>query len=61
MCLKIKWQLRQEGIVIHERTIGKILKKKVLINSSYNKRKNGLVPYVVEMFAVIMAYVLVAK
>src|SRR5205085_2289807 len=29
--LKIHWQLEKEGVVIHERTIGKILKKEDLV------------------------------
>ena len=29
--LKIHWQLKKEGIVIHERTVGKILKKENLV------------------------------
>lgn len=36
--LKIHWQLKKEGIVIHERTIGKILKKEGLVRK-YRVRK----------------------
>ena len=36
--LKIHWQLEKEGIVIHERTIGKILKKEGLVRK-YRVRK----------------------
>ena len=36
--LKIHWQLQKEGIVIHERTIGKILKKEGLVRK-YRVRK----------------------
>ena len=36
--LKIHWQLEKEGILIHERTIGKILKKEELVRK-YRVRK----------------------
>ena len=36
--LKIHWQLAKEGIVIHQRTIGKILKKENLVRQ-YRVRK----------------------
>jgi len=36
--LKIHWQLEKEGIVIHERTVGKILKKENLVRK-YRVRK----------------------
>ncbi|MEK7201253.1 MAG: DDE-type integrase/transposase/recombinase [Patescibacteria group bacterium] len=36
--LKIHWQLAKEGIVLHERTIGKILKKEGLVRK-YRTRK----------------------
>jgi len=36
--LKIHWQLQKEGILIHERTIGKILKKEKLVRK-YRIRK----------------------
>ena len=36
--LKIHWQLQKEGIVIHERTIGKILKKENMVRK-YHVRK----------------------
>lgn len=36
--LKIHWQLKKEGILIHERTIGKILKKEGLVRK-YRVRK----------------------
>lgn len=36
--LKIHWQLKKEGILIHERTIGKILKKEKLVRK-YHQRK----------------------
>jgi transposase InsO family protein len=36
--LKIHWQLKKEGIEIHERTIGKILKKEKLVRK-YHVRK----------------------
>lgn len=36
--LKIHWQLKREGICIHERTIGKILKKEGLVRK-YHVRK----------------------
>src|SRR3989344_5529622 len=36
--LKIHWQLEKEGILIHERTIGKILKKEGLVRK-YRVRK----------------------
>ena len=36
--LKIHWQLKKEGICIHERTIGKILKKEGLVRK-YHVRK----------------------
>src|SRR3989344_5119381 len=36
--LKIHWQLEKEGIVIHERTVGKILKKEGLVRK-YRVRK----------------------
>lgn len=36
--LKIHWQLEKEGVVIHERTIGKILKKEKLVRK-YRVRK----------------------
>src|SRR3989338_8426164 len=36
--LKTHWQLQKEGIVIHERTIGKILKKEGLVRK-YRVRK----------------------
>lgn len=36
--LKIHWQLEKEGLIIHERTIGKILKKEGLVRK-YRVRK----------------------
>ncbi len=36
--LKIHWQLKKEGIEIHERTVGKILKKENLVRK-YRVRK----------------------
>jgi transposase InsO family protein len=36
--LKIKWQLRQEDVIVHERTIGKILKKEGLTRKYRIKR-----------------------
>ncbi len=36
--LKIHWQLKKEGVLIHERTIGKILKKEGLVRK-YRVRK----------------------
>ena len=36
--LKIHWQLKKEGILIHERTVGKILKKEGLVRK-YRVRK----------------------
>lgn len=36
--LKIHWQLKKEGLVIHERTVGKILKKENLVRK-YRVRK----------------------
>jgi transposase InsO family protein len=36
--LKIHWQLEKEGILIHERTVGKILKKEKLVRK-YHVRK----------------------
>lgn len=36
--LKIHWQIEKEGILIHERTIGKILKKEGLVRK-YRVRK----------------------
>lgn len=36
--LKIHWQLRKEGIILHERTVGKILKKERLVRK-YRAKK----------------------
>jgi hypothetical protein len=36
--LKLKWRLEKEGIYIHQRTIGKILKKEGLVRK-YRKKK----------------------
>jgi transposase InsO family protein len=36
--LKIKWQLAKEGLTIHERTIGKILKKEGLVKKYRTKK-----------------------
>ena len=36
--LKLKWKLAKEGIIVHERTIGKILKKEKLVRK-YHVRK----------------------
>jgi len=36
--LKIHWQLQKEGILIHERTIGKILKKENLVRKYRTKK-----------------------
>lgn len=36
--LKLKWRLAKEGVIIHERTIGKILKKEKLVRK-YHQRK----------------------
>lgn len=36
--LKIKWQLAKEGLIIHERTIGKILKKEGLVKKYRTKK-----------------------
>lgn len=36
--LKLKWQLEKEGVVIHERTIGKILKAEGLVRSYHVKK-----------------------
>lgn len=36
--LKIHWQLKKEGVVVHERTVGKILKKEGLVRKYRVKR-----------------------